>query len=131
MLNQAKTIAYAMILGAAVSSFAFAQSSSSGSMSSEHNTNAMSSGSNSSGSMTSGVDAHKDQDKASSTHAMSQRFDVERRHVERPLVQLVATSALRFGQAPPRRLPARAFPMFRELSELAPCKGALGCPQAM
>jgi hypothetical protein len=71
MLNHAKTIACALILGAAVSSFAVAQSSSSGSMSSDHNTNAMSNGSNSSGSMTSDGNAHKDQNKASSTHAMS------------------------------------------------------------
>ena len=71
MFNHAKTIACALILGAGVSGFALAQSSSSGSMSNEHNTDAMSTGSNSNGSMTSGQNAHKDQDKMSSTHSMS------------------------------------------------------------
>ncbi len=56
-------------------------------MSNQHNTDAMSAGSNAHGSMTSVANAHKDQDKMSSTHAMSNDFDVERLHVERPLVQ--------------------------------------------
>ena len=69
MLNHAKAVACALIVGATVSSFAVAQSSSSGSMSSGHDTDAMSGGSNASGSMASDANAHKD--KGSSTHATS------------------------------------------------------------
>ncbi len=71
MLTNVKSVAFALVVGAAFSSFAVAQSSSSVSMSNQHNTDAMSAGSNAHGSMTSGANAHKDQDKMSSTHAMS------------------------------------------------------------
>jgi hypothetical protein len=72
MFSYVKTIVCALIVGAGVSSFAVAQSSSSGSMSSEHITYALSGGSHSNGSMTSGAKARKDQDKMSSTHSMTE-----------------------------------------------------------
>jgi hypothetical protein len=110
MLNHVKTIACALIVGAGVSSFALAQSSSSGSMSSGHNTDAMSSGSSSNGSMTSGADAHKDQDKMSSTHSMSNGSMSNGSMSHGSMSngqssQLVRRSVLQAGQAASCRLP--------------------------